>query len=243
MLLDLINSNKYLQVNTKFIEIFGLHTAVYLAEMLLHVPGNSDEFFEIDRDTITDKLTIGTEEQILIENNLIETRILTRQEELPSLAQIHLKLDVNGLVNLIASGDEKLLAKVTKLSQINPADINKTGKLSARQKQALGIKYTLKAPNQELLDAYKEWVDGVYANPKGFLSPSAVRAFQRTIDEYAKGDLDLALKIIEIATVHGYRDGIWAINVFKKDYEKDWNKKYIKAAPTTRKAKLEGEVF
>jgi len=93
------------------------------------------------------------------------------------------------------------------------------------------------------LTAYQDWVDGVYANPKGFLSKSAIQVFQRTIDEYAKGDLDLALKLIEIATVNGYRDANWAINVFKKDYETSWKKTHQISTPAARAPITGGEVF
>ena len=247
MLLDLLNKENYLMVNTKLVEVLGLHIAVYISiilDIMKKSQANNDSFFMINREDILKMSSLNMEEQILIEDKLIEIRLLKREEDIATLDIIHIKFDVNGLVNLIANGDEKLIDKVTKLAQINPADIKKTGKLSVRQKTALALKYGLKAPNQELLDAYKGWIDGVYENPKGFLSGSAVNIFQKTIDEFAKGDLDLALKIIEIATVNGYRDATWAINLFHKDYEKEWYKTHQPLQTLhKRDIKVSGEVF
>ena len=65
----------------------------------------------------------------------------------------------------------------------------------------------------------RDWVDGVYARPNGFLSKSSIKIFQDTLNSYTQGDLDLALRVVQIATVQGYRDCQWAINMLQ-DSEK-----------------------
>lgn len=242
MLLDLLRSDNYLMINIDFIKIFELRTAVYLSYILntMHKTIDNNKYFEINRDDIFEITSLSFEEQVTIEDKLIEVNLLTRQEEIASNSIIHLFLDVAGLVNLVANGDEKLLEKVKKLTKL-PKTL-KTGKLSNRQKTAMGLKYCVKAPNQELLTAYQNWIDGVYANPNGFLSTTAIAAFQRNIDEYAKGDLDLALKIIEIATINGYKDATWAINLFEKDYKRNWQKTHTQ--PVRSRSTIDkGEVF
>ena len=47
----------------------------------------------------------------------------------------------------------------------------------------------------------------------------AYEIFQDTLNSYTKGDLDVALRIVQIATVQGYRECQWAINMFE-DSEK-----------------------
>ena len=42
-------------------------------------------------------------------------------------------------------------------------------------------------------------------------------AFKNRLDDYCNGDLEKALAIIDIATVHGYIDCQWAINLFEKE--------------------------
>ena len=228
MLIELLSSNSYLQLNVKFIQVFGLRTAVYLSAAMNFMYSsryNEDSYFELDRDQLFELTSLSFEEQISIEDKLTEAGILLRMEDIAAVSRVHITLDVNNLVNIIANGDSKLLDRVSKLTRL-PKTL-RAGRISNRQKQAMNLKYSIKAPNQELLDAYQNWVDGVYANPKGFLSQQSITIFQKTIDEYAKGDLDLALKLIEIATVNGYRDATWAINRFKRDYEKNWYKQYI----------------
>ena len=117
--------------------------------------------------------------------------------------------------------------------------------MSMRQKTILELKDFIKCSNEELLNAYRDWVDGVYANPRGYLSKRAIIVFQRDVDEFARGDLDLALKIIEIATINGWRCAEWAINTFKKDYAKDFYANYTQVAPSMpqRSVSLSDEVF
>ena len=68
--------------------------------------------------------------------------------------------------------------------------------------------------------------------------------FKETVDNFAQGNLDLALKIIDIATVNGYRDATWAINVFNRDFAAEFNRKYRMNPPVAqKKQKLSDEVF
>ena len=53
-------------------------------------------------------------------------------------------------------------------------------------------------------------------NPKiGWLSKLAVTKFVNRTNEYSQGDLDVALKIVEIATIQCYRDCDWAISIYE----------------------------
>ena len=78
------------------------------------------------------------------------------------------------------------------------------------------LKQGLNISNSELLEAYKGWIDGVYSNPKGFLSKRSIEIFQNQLNDYTKGDLDVALAILDIATVNGYRDVTWAITKYEE---------------------------
>ena len=71
--------------------------------------------------------------------------------------------------------------------------------------------------NQELMSAYSDWIDAVYAN-KGWMSKKAIVVGQAVVDEFSKRNLDVALKLIEIATIHGYVDMTWAINRYNEQY-------------------------
>ena len=62
------------------------------------------------------------------------------------------------------------------------------------------------------------WFDAVGANPKGFLSKRSIEIFQKNIDDFANHNLDVALKLIEIAIVGGFRDASWAIESYRRQF-------------------------
>ena len=82
------------------------------------------------------------------------------------------------------------------------------------------LKNSIVCSNYELLTALRDWVDGVYARPGGFLSKSSIKLFQDTLNNYTQGDLDLALAVVRVATIQGYRDCTWAINLYESNKAK-----------------------
>ena len=51
------------------------------------------------------------------------------------------------------------------------------------------------------------------------MSKNAVVMGQSIVDEFSKRNLDVALMVINIASIHGYRDMTWAINKYKEQYQ------------------------
>lgn len=246
MLTDLMCTDNYAMFNVKVANVMGLHAAVYVNE-ILNITQKAqqkrkivDGFVTINRDYVQHRTTIFPEEQISIDKKLVGIGVLSVAEDNPD----NIQLSVDALANLVAADDADLLKKVSKLTVVKSVTSSST-KMSMRQKTILELKDFIKCSNEELLAAYKDWVDGVYANPKGYLSKRAIIVFQRDVDEFARGDLDLALKIIEIATINGWRCAEWAINAFKKDYAKDFYATYTQTAPSApqRAVSLSDEVF
>ena len=128
-------------------------------------------------------------------------------------------LDIENLATIISSDDVEYLDKVKKKTQVKTAALPGM-KLTLRQKQAEDFKKSLTITHPELRAAYEGWIDGVYANPKGFLSKRAIEIFINAIDQFANGYLDVALSVINIATVGGYREAEWAINKYNEQYSK-----------------------
>ena len=246
MLTDLMCTDNYAMFNIKVANVMGLHAAVYVNE-ILNITQKAqqkrkivDGYVTIDRDYVHRRTTIFPEEQISIDKKLVGIGVLSVAEDNPD----NIQLSVDTLANLVAADDANLLKKVTKLTEVKSV-VQSSTKMSMRQKTILELKDFIKCSNEELLSAYRDWVDGVYANPKGYLSKRAIIVFQRDVDEFARGDLDLALKIIEIATINGWRCAEWAINTFKKDYAKDFYANYTQVAPSVpqRSVSLSDEVF
>lgn len=246
MLTDLMCTDNYAMFNVKVANVMGLHAAVYVNE-ILNITQKAQQkrkivngYVTIDRDYVHRRTTIFPEEQISIDKKLVGIGVLSVAEDNPD----NIQLSVDTLANLVAADDACLLKKVTKLTEVKSV-VQSSTKMSMRQKTILELKDFIKCSNEELLNAYRDWVDGVYANPKGYLSKRAIIVFQRDVDEFARGDLDLALKIIEIATINGWRCAEWAINSFKKDYAKDFYATYTQTVPSPlqRSVSLSDEVF
>lgn len=246
MLLDLLCTDNYISFNIKVANSIGLHSAIYVNEILnimktaVRKKKIENNFIRVDRDWVAQRTTLPIEEQLAIDKKLAKIDLVVTDAEDPS--KIKLNLDV--LTNLMAEDDVKIINKVKKVTEVKKGSI--TGKQSVRQQTICNLKSYIQCSNEELLEAYRDWVDGVYARPNGFLSKKAIEVFQHGVDAFAKGDLDLALKIIEIATLNGYRVVDWAIEVFKKDYAKSFYAQYSTPAPAfanTPAVSVSEEVF
>ena len=219
MLLDIFNEGNSVTVNYKAIQLFGLQTATYLTE-LLTIYGKAtkkgklvdDNYFKVNRSFISDLLSLSSEEQLVCDANLAKTGLLKKHSDDPDVV----KLDLQMYLSLIANDDVKLIENVKKEMSIKRP---KGVKQSQRQQWINTLKDSVQCSNYELLTALRDWVDGVLARPNGFLSKSAIKIFQDTLNNYTKGDLDLALRIVQIATVQGYKNCEWAISIFE-DSEK-----------------------
>ena len=219
MLLDVFDNNNSITINYKTISIFGLPTAVYLTELINIFRKATQKnklidetYFKVDRKYINTLLALSPEEQLTCDLNLIKTSVLKKSNDDSDI----LKIDINLYLSLLSSNDMKLIEDVRKQMKVQKPKGLKT---SQRQYAINALKDSIECSNYELLTALRNWVDGVYARPNGFLSKSSIKIFQQTLNEYTKGDLDLALRIVQIATVQGYRDCTWAINMFE-DSEK-----------------------
>lgn len=214
--MDIFNQDNSITINYKAITLFGLNTAAYLT-LLISIYRKAtrknkldNDFFKLDRSYIQELLGMSVEEQLVCDGNLLKLSIIRKSPDDPNRIKVDLKL----YLSLLNDDDLKLIDDVRKSMKVTRP---KGLKQSQRQIQINNLKDCIQCSNYELLTALRDWVDGVYANPKGFLSKASIKVFQDTLNNYTKGDLDLALRIVQIATVQGYRDCNWAINVYEKE--------------------------
>ena len=217
MLIDLLNSSNYIMVNMDAIRIFGLNTAVYCAE-LLNIYKKAvtkkklydDVYFKIDREYIKKQTSIEIEDQLKCDANLLKVDIIKINEENPDI----IFFDVEVYASLLSSEDIKLLDKVSaKVKVANP----KGTKQAQRDRIIVALKESIECKTYEVLSALKGWIDSVMADPKRYLSKQQVAAFKDRLDDYCNEDLQKALEIIRLATVHAYVDCQWAINVYERN--------------------------
>lgn len=216
MLIDLLNSYNYITVNMDAIKIFGLNTAVYCAELLniykkaclknKLVEGN---YFKVNRDFISDRTSLGIEDQLKSDANLMKIGVINKHNDDPDLITFDLQL----FASIISSEDNKLIEEISKKVKIkSPQGIKET-----KRKNILNnLKNSIVCSNYELLTALRDWLDSIYSNPNNYMSKKSIENFQTTLNNYTKGDLDLALKIVNIATTQSYKTCDFAINVYEK---------------------------
>ena len=215
MLLDIFYEDNNLIINCKSIKLFGISTAAYFSVLIsiykkaYRKNKMENGYFKVNREYIQELLDMPIEEQLINDSNLMKTSIINKSPEDPN----KIKIDLNMYVSLLNDEDIKLIKDVRKQMKVTrPKGVKK----SQRQLQINALKNCIECSNYELLTALRDWVDGVYANPNGFLSKLAIKTFQDTLNNYTKGDLDLALKIVQIASIQGYRNCDWAINEYER---------------------------
>ena len=242
MLIDLLSTSNNINFNIKIAEVIGLHPAIYISE-LMNINGkairktktNNDNSFILDREYMKSRTTLDSDEQLEIEKNLTKIGIL----EKPSEDTDCLILNINVLTTLLMSEDEELISNVKNLEKLK--------KKSSRVTKADAIKNSLKenivTTNPELRAAYCEWIDAIYAK-QNYMSKKCVIEAQSVVDNFSQRILDVALRVVDLATIHSYRDMNWAITKYNQEHTINYkinNTKTTQSKP--RNTQLADEVF
>jgi len=212
MFVDLLSTTNYVSFNIKLAEMFGLHAAIHISELIniyekaarknKLILAETDEYFVVDRKYLSSRSTLTTEEQKQIEEQVIKLKIIKRLTS--SANTIH--IDLNALAGVSEVTDETVKENLQKVSTV-------TKKRSKSEVIMETLKDSIKTTNNELRNAYNEWIDAVYAK-QGWMSKAAVKAGEKTVDDFANHDLDVALQVVGIAAMNGYRDMKWAVTSY-----------------------------
>lgn len=218
MLIDLLSMSNYEHYNVKLAQVLGLHAAIYLNQIMsinekaIRKGKTQKNYFTIDRAYITSRTTLPEKEQLEIETNLIKIGVLKRSKAEDNTLQ----LDVSTLTSMLMTPDEDLLKDVSKIVK------KKTQSKDNKQSVIDNLRGNIVTINPELRQSYFDWIDSVFEKDGG-MSKAAVVCAQRNIDEFSNHNLDIALKILEIATVNRYRDVTWAIRQYQENYQVTYN--------------------
>lgn len=221
MLINLLAIDNYNNYNIELAKTIGLHEAIYLNEIInltekaQRKNAVNDGFITLNRDYIKSRTTFDVDEQKELQK-IIESCKLIRVDK---SNKDKVCLEADELVNMLLDGNESVLKNAVK-------DVKNAKKLTKADEIRIRLKANVKVSNEELRNAYCEWIDSVY-NKRGYMDKKAVIEGQKVVDEYCNRDLDKALKIIEIATIHSYIDMNWAVSAFKRDYASLFNKSQV----------------
>lgn len=247
MLIDLINSSNYIMINRDAIKVFGLNTAVYCSELLniykkavTKKKITDDGYFTVDRNYITKQTSLTDEDQIKCDINLAKVNVVKVKADNPDV----ILFDVETFASILSCEDIKVLDNVSKKVKI---DNPKGTKVAQRERIIVNLKESIRCKNYDLLLALRDWIDSVMSDPNKYLSVQQVALFKDKLDDYCNGNLDLALELVRIATIHQLIDCQWAINTLEKD--KQVQASIAKASQTIKRTeqkvitKLGSEVF
>lgn len=232
MLIELLSTSNYVSFNIKLANLLGLQTAIYISEIMnvndkaIRKDKISESSFSLDRDYITKRTTISVDEQLEIDKNLIKLGIVEKPNEDVNC----LVLNISILTALLMSSDEELLENVEHLSKLKTKKSKTTKADAIRQ----NLKTNIVTTNVELIEAYSDWIDAVYAK-QGWMSKKAVTIGQGVVDNFSNRDLDVALTVISIAAMHGYVDMQWAINKYVEQHKLKRDIHIPKSTPITSK--------
>lgn len=240
MLIELLSTDNYLSFNIKLASIIGLHPAVYVAEVLniyekacRKKKVDENDFFILDRNYIRDRTTLTRDEQLKIDATLVSLNIM----KVADGNKNKVSFDLQTLTSIIA-GTSDVVKDISKI--VKDKDTSKQKKTKVQEEKER-MKSYIRTSNEELREAYEEWIEAVYAK-LGWMSKKAVTLGEDLVDNASNRDLDVALKIIDIATVNGYKDMTWAVKMYK-DCSNYYSRVSPRPAVVDRKVVVSEEVF
>ena len=218
MLFELLATDMYISYNIKLAKIIGVLPAIYVSE-LININRKAIEknklkdnnYFKINREYIEERTTITKADQKDLDATLNSINLISIGETSDLL-----KVNMDVLTSLIL-GEQKIVTDITQPKQ----------KRATKQEMVIrALRANVETTNSELKQAYEDWIDSVCAK-QGWMTKIHVIEGQKVLNEYNKDkDLDLALTILKIATLGGYRDINWAINEFEKKHKKEFEKQF-----------------
>ena len=242
MLIELLSSSNYVNFNIKLAQILGLKPAIYLSQIMdinekaIRKNKVDNDYFTLDRKYIESRTTLTKDEQVSIEKDLLDIGILEKNSDKKNT----ICLNITMLTSIMMTPDEDLLKDISSLSK------NKKKKTKSEVIEE-NLKNNVLTTNVELRDAYYEWIESVLAK-KGMMTKAAVIHAQPTLDNFCNRNLDVALKVLEIASIHGYEDINWAINSYNKDFKVSYNiseqpKSRSNTVMSTPRCRMSDEIF
>ena len=212
MLLDLLSTDMSVSYNVKLAHRIGLHTSIYVTELInIYRKATQkgkivdEKYFRVDRDYVELRTTLTKEEQRELDQALKSISVV----KISSKNRDTIGIDIEELSKLVLDDDANKIEGTVKTQLKKKAPTKKDAIIAQ-------LKSYVSASNEELRDAYYEWIEEAYAR-NGWMSAASIREAQRAIDNYSGKDLDIALDILHIASTNGYKDIMWAIDRYEKN--------------------------
>lgn len=226
MLIDILSPGNYVSYNVYLAHMLGLDCAIYLSELIrINEQSNQNNKpeegkFTVDRAYIAQRTTFDDKKQKSLDQRLSDIGVITLEKPKGNVMSLNLPL----LVDLVSNNDENSQKAFEKFLKTCEAKSKKKTKEEVMRENL----YTcIRTENEELRMAYTQWIDAI-CDRFGWMAKASVTFAQDAVDKESSYDLDVALDIIKIATINGYKDMQWAINTYESDKRK---RPLMKSAP------------
>lgn len=214
----------YLQINSYNLDVakvFGVCTAVFLScidnewqSQIRNKSISDDNTISLSRAEIYARTGLDDEKQIEVELALQECGVVVVKplKNIPNKNYYNLNFEQLSKILTAEHPTDVLSAEKAKQFVKQP----RVEPLSKRKNRILQLKKKITIADPVIQQYMCDWIDAVYSNPKGFLSPTGVTIAQEELMAYAQDNQAKQIAVLKIAIKGGLRDITWAIN----DYEK-----------------------
>ena len=210
--------------NIDIAKIFGVYTSILLScldkEYLYQSRNkllNGNNTIPLSRSEIYERTALDDESQVEAEIALISVGILVTKplQNVPN--KNYYVINYNKLLEILSSSkpEEAVLSEKAKQFIKTP----RVEPISKRQSHIISLKKKVKSKDPVVQTYLLEWIDAVYSNPKGFLSPSGVVIAQQELEAYCSDNQEKQIMILKIAIKGGLRDLTWAIETYEKQFK------------------------
>lgn len=212
----------YLQTNSYNLEIakvFGVCTSVFLTcisleyDRLTRAKQLNANNMSMSRAEIYARTALDDAKQLEIEIALTECGVLVTKPVQNVPNKNYYILDMEQLKKIMEAEDPAEIIGSAKAKQfIKP---NRVEPVSKRKTHIIALKKKINVEDPVIQNYFVEWIDAVYTNPKGFLSPSGVVIAQQELLAYSS-EQSIQIAVLKIAIKGGLRDITWAIEQYEK---------------------------
>ena len=208
--------------NVEIAKIFGVKTSIFLTCInyayscqLNRHSLNANDTISLSRGEIYEVTGLSDDEQVDVELTLTECGVLSVKsfQNIPN--KNYYILNETKLNDILNSDNPVDVIKSSSASQFIRG--KRVEPVSKRQTYIASLKKKINVEDPVLQDYFVQWIDAVYSNPKGFLSPSGVVIAQQELMEYCRDNQDTQIKVLKEAIKGGLRDLTWAIQNYEKN--------------------------
>lgn len=223
-----IRSNSY---NVDVAKIFGVCSSVFLSYVNTEKARqdrakttNGNDTVAISRADIYDNTGLEDSKQVDVEVALGECGVLTVKplKNVPNKNYYILNMEQLEKILTATKPEEVIQCESAKQFIKKP----RVEPMSKRQTLIMNLKKRLSVEDEVIKQYMCDWIDSVYANPKGFLSPSAVSIAEQELSAYSNSQ-DTKIDVLKIAIKGGLRDLTWAMNQYEKNKSKNEDSNFV----------------